>query len=67
MKRAHPHQTHPGKNLGMFLHKPKPQVVNALAAPMKPHMAPVRQTKSDMPRIPVAPKPVKTKIGKHRG
>lgn len=54
---------HPHKNLGSWLHPKKP---NELAVPMKPHVAPMRQTKLDTPKAPVklAAKP-KMMSGRH--
>lgn len=43
-------KTHPHKNLGSWLHPKKP---NPQAVPMKPHEAPMRQTKIATPKIPV--------------
>ena len=52
---------HPHKNLGGYLH---PKKANPLAVKTKPHTAPVHQTKTATPKIPVAPKMVK---GRGRG
>lgn len=52
----------PHKNLGFYLHAKK--ATNALATPMKPHVAPVKQTKMDTPKAPVVMKPQKMKTGR---
>lgn len=47
---------HPGHNLGNFLH---PKKTNPLAERMKPHVAPVKQTKPDTKPAPVKMAPMR--------